>query len=146
MPGYYYYHAEALDQREIVWPKLQVLKRKYLTDMEALYELLSSFDTQVLSVDHARKLNLYKEVVRRLLTYLNVSRENLPLEFKQNLLESFAEHIVTIIEIFRKKPDHHGGYVAQAPAVPHHGSSLSGDLRQPRDDNWSISEQYGYTG
>jgi hypothetical protein len=84
--------------------------------------------------------------VRRLLTYLNVSRENLPLEFKQNLLESFAEHIVTIIEIFRKKPDHHGEYVAQAPAVPHHGSSLSGDRRQPRDNNWSISKQYGYSG
>ncbi|CAM6083374.1 unnamed protein product [Calypogeia fissa] len=102
MPGYYY-HNGTIDQRAIVWPKLQVLQRKYLADMEALYEIMTSFDTQVLSADHARKFNLYKEIVRRLLTYLTVTRETLPLEFKQNLLESFTEQIVTIIEIFRRK-------------------------------------------
>lgn len=58
-----------------------------------------------MSPDYARKFNLYKEIVRRLLTYLRVTRENLPVEFKENSLESFAEQIVTIIKIFRKKPD-----------------------------------------
>jgi hypothetical protein len=104
MPGYLQLNG-ALDQRDIVWPTLQVLKQKYLADMEELYVLMTAVDTQVLSADHARKFNLYKEIVRRLLTYLRVTRENLPLEFRENLLDSFAEQIVTIIEIFRKKPD-----------------------------------------
>ena len=74
-----------------------------------------------MSADHARKFNLYKEIVRRLLTYLRVTRENLPLEFKQNLLDSFAEQIVSIIDIFRKKPDRDDDAAA---------ASFSGDSRQ----------------
>ncbi|KAG6543617.1 hypothetical protein Mapa_014980 [Marchantia paleacea] len=94
-----------VDQRDIVWPKLQVLKAKYLHDMEQLYKLITSFDSRSLNAEHVLKLQHYKEVVHRALTYLRVTRERLPLEFNQDILEVFGKQIVMIIETFKRKPD-----------------------------------------
>ncbi|BBM97101.1 hypothetical protein MPTK1_1g03020 [Marchantia polymorpha subsp. ruderalis] len=94
-----------VDQRDIVWPKLQVLKAKYLHDMEQLYKLITSFDSRSLNAEHVLKLHHYKEVVHRALTYLRVTRERLPLEFNQEILEVFGKQIVMIIETFKRKPD-----------------------------------------
>jgi PAX-interacting protein 1 len=95
--------STGLDHREVVWPKLQVLKDKYLQDMKELYGMLTQRSTMPMPPEQLQKLKHYKDVLQRMIPYLTVPKERVPREFNLDKVEAFEKQIVNIMETFKRR-------------------------------------------